>query len=227
MAARAPGNRWENPDFVLLQTPSGLGLCARHRPDWTPLVADWCSPEQRRRIAGGKRQLLVRAVGLHRHPGMRVLDATGGLGRDAFTLAALGARVTLTERQPLVCALLRDAQTRALADPACAAAAARIEIREIDAAALSASEFSGFDAAHLDPMYPDDGKSALPQKGMQMLRELAGDDLDADALLGHLAAQIRRVAVKRPLRASWLADTEPDVSIEGTQARFDIYLKPS
>lgn len=215
--------------YTLHQTAAGLGLSAPHRGHWTPLLADWLSVDQRRRIGGGKRQLLARAVGLHRHPGLRVLDATGGLGRDGFTLAALGAQVTITERQPLVAQLLRDAHRRALdaVEPALRAAAGRISILDCDAATLDVGQLRLFDAAHLDPMYPDDGKSALPQKGMQLLRELAGDDLDAEALLDHLRRWVQRVAVKRPLRAGWLGPLAPDAQVIGTQARFDVYLKPA
>ncbi len=205
-----------------------LALRAQHRPEWTPLHADWLSPEQRRRIAAGRRQLLPRALGLHKRADLRLLDATGGLGRDAFTLAALGARVTIAERQPLVAQLLEDARRRAADcdEPRMREAAARTEILAVDARELSADLLAGFDAAHLDPMYPDDGKTALPQKGMQMLRELAGDDLDADQLLRHLRARLVRVAVKRPLKAPWLAELPPEAVVEGTQARFDIYLGP-
>lgn len=214
--------------FSLLATEAGcVGLCAEHRPDWKPVVADWLSAEMRSRIRAGRRQLLSRAVGLQRHPGLRLLDATGGLGRDAFTLAALGAQVSLVERQPLVVELLRDAQRRARAAPEEALRAAADRIFVIGSDALDVGRDQGpFDAVYLDPMYPDDGKSALPQKEMQLLRELAGDDLDAGELLAHARALAPRVAVKRPAKAVWLAGAEPDAVLEGTQARFDLYLAP-
>lgn len=213
--------------FVLERIDDRLALLAQHRPDWSPLSADWLSPEQRRRIAAGRKQLLPRALGLHKRADLRILDATGGLGRDGFTLAALGASVTITERQAQVAQLLEDARRRALLcpDAAIQAAAARVTILSADALHLDAEQLAVFDAAHLDPMYPDDGKSALPQKGMQLLRELAGDDLDAGELLSHLRRVIPRVAVKRPLRAPALGEQRPDAVTEGTQARFDLYLR--
>ncbi|MGQ0618770.1 MAG: class I SAM-dependent methyltransferase [Panacagrimonas sp.] len=213
--------------FVVERVEGRLALRALHRPDWKPLSADWLSAEQRRRIEAGRRQLLPRALGLNRRSDLRILDATGGLGRDGFTLAALGASVCIAERQPLVAQLLEDARQRALAcdEALLRAAAARVLVLALDAGDLVADELSAFDAAHLDPMYPDDGKSALPQKGMQMLRELAGDDLDAGTLLQHLRAHVPRVAVKRPLKAPWLGGQRPDAVTEGTQARFDLYLR--
>ena len=212
--------------FFCLESIDGrIALRATHRPDWKPLVIDWETAAQRSRIRGGKRQPLARAVGLHRKPAARVLDATGGLGRDAFTLAALGAEVVLAERQPLVVELLRDAQRRARSstDAAIVEAADRLRIVGSDALDVNATQ-GPFDAAYLDPMYPDDGKAALPQKEMQMLRELAGDDLDADRLLAHARRLAPRVAVKRPSKAPPLGGTRPDAVIDGTQARFDLYL---
>lgn len=212
--------------FSLEWQDDRLALRAAHRPEWKPLAIDWTSPEQRSRIRAGRRQLLARAVGLHLKRDAIVLDATGGLGRDAFTLAALGAHVVLTERQPLVVELLRDAQRRARlsAEPAIVAAADRLRILGSDALDVNATQ-GPFDAAYLDPMYPDDGKSALPQKEMQLLRDLAGDDTDAAALLAHVRTLAPRVAVKRPSKAVWLGNAPPNTALEGTQARFDLYLR--
>lgn len=211
--------------FSLQPVGDRLALCARHRPDWKPLSIDWTSAEQRSRIRAGRRQLLARAVGLHLKRDACVLDATGGLGRDAFTLAALGACVVLVERQPLVVELLRDAQRRArlCADPAIVSAADRLRIIASDTFDVDAAQ-GPFDAVYLDPMYPHDGKTALPQKEMQMLRDLAGDDPDAAALLAHVRRLAPRVAVKRPLKAEFLGSARPDSIMEGTQARFDLYL---
>ena len=173
-------------------------------------------------MRAGKRQLLARAVGLHKHPTLHVLDATAGLGRDAFTLAALGARVTLAERHPTVAALLEDARERALRDPATAAAAARTAIVHADGRKLMGPPAS-FDVVYLDPMYPGHGKAALAKKELQLLRELTGGDADADALLASANAR-RRIVVKRPLSAPALAGRPPSLALSGTQARFDVYL---
>lgn len=164
-------------------------------------------------------------MGLTRHAGLHVLDATAGLGRDAFVLASLGARVTLAERNPTIAALLADARQRALADPDAAAAAARTEIVAADARNLFGPPGARFDVIYLDPMYPDRGKTALAKKELQLLRELAGPDADADGMLAlALANATRRVVVKRPLPAPPLAGREPPLRFAGTQARFDVYL---
>lgn len=210
-----------------------LELRALHRPNYGAISADWTGPDLARRIAMGRRQPLARALGLHqRKPGvdppLRVLDATAGLGRDGYTLAALGAVVTLAERHADTCALLADAHRRALAVPSHAAAAACIEVIQADAKSLCADPANAarWDAIYLDPMYPDDGKAALPSKEMQLLRELTGGDADADALLAPArACALRRVVVKRPSKAPWLAGCRPTMAIEGTQLRFDVYVR--
>ena len=211
-----------------------LSLRALHRPKVGAICADWLSPDVARRIAAGRRQPIARACGLHkpRPPedgSLRVLDATAGLGRDGYLLAALGARVSLLERHPSTCALLRDARARALADPRGAAAAGHLEVLEGDAIAVLAEPANRgrWDVVYLDPMYPDDGKTALPSKEMQLLRELTGGDDDADALLAPaLACGAARVVIKRPSKAPPLAGIAPDLSLDGTQLRFDVHLRP-
>jgi 16S rRNA (guanine1516-N2)-methyltransferase len=213
------------PTFEIEFIDDRLALRAAHRPDWKPVSIDWLDAGMRSRIRAGRRQLLARALGLHRRPGLHVLDATGGLGRDAFTLAALGARVTVAERQPMTVELLRDAQRRVRQAPQTTwvEAADRLLIVGSDARDIRPGQ-GPFDAVYLDPMYPDDGKSALPQKQMQLLRELSGDDLDAVELLDHALHLASRVAVKRPLKAPTLGGRAPHVELRGTQARFDVYL---
>ncbi len=211
--------------FTLQRNGERLELAALHHPNYGSICADWCSAEMRRRIAAGRRQLLARAVGLHKERALRVLDATAGLGRDGFTLAALGAQVTLAERNPTLATLLTDARQRARLDAATAEAAARTEIICLDSRKLMGAP-PKFDVVYLDPMYPGRSKTALAKKEMQLLRELTGGDADADELLAAANAR-RRVVVKRPKTAPPLAGREPSLALAGTQARFDIYLARS
>ena len=214
--------------FSLVRDDHGaLGLVCTDRPDWKPLQIDWSSPEMRSRIAAGRKQPLARAVGIYRHGAQTLLDTTAGLGSDGFTLAALGAEVRLIERQGLVVELLRDAQRRALAsdDRVLREAAGRVRIEHADARSLPEA-WLAVDVAYMDPMYDNSRRRALPQKSMQMLRQLAGDDLDAEDLLRRLRRWVPRVVVKRPDRAPPLGDQAPNACFKSSQARFDVYLKP-
>lgn len=214
--------------FVLRESEGRLTLAAPHLAGYGAICADWGSEDLRRRIRAGRKQLLGKAVGLHKQSGLHILDGTAGLGRDAYTLAALGATVTLVERNHVLSRLLDDAQRRALADPAGRPIAERMTLIESATLALldsSAAAGLKWDVVYLDPMYPEDGKTALPSKEMQVLRDLTGGDPDADALLDPaLACARRRVVVKRPAKAPWLAGRKPDLELRGTQARFDVYL---
>lgn len=211
--------------FVLEECDGVLRMRAQHHPDYGAIHVDWGSAELRRRIAGGRRQLLTRAFGLHNtREKLHILDATAGLGRDGYTLAAMGAEVTMCERHPLIHALLSDALRRAIQDASTAPTATRIHILASRDAGEAMAE-ARYDAVYLDPMYPHSGKSALPQKEMQLFRELTSGDPDAHALLQPaLDCARRRVVTKRPLKAAWLAGREPTFSLGGTQARYDIYI---
>ena len=70
------------------------------------------------RSGASRKDALARAAGFGKGIVPTIVDATAGLGRDAFMLACLGAQVTLLERSPEVHGLLRDALARAGAESA-------------------------------------------------------------------------------------------------------------
>lgn len=181
----------------------------------------------RRLHGGGSGQMIARAVGIQ--PGIRplVLDATAGLGRDAFVLAQLGCDVTLIERQPLVHALLADGMRRGLADPEVAAIMERMHLLDGDAIALMQTWTAAPpQVIYLDPMFPHRDKSSLVKKEMRIFRPLVGDDDDAPALLqAALALATHRVVVKRPRKAPCVAGLQPGYALTGKSSRYDIYPK--
>ena len=131
----------------------------------------------KKRLAGGKSQDLAKAfgVGRGRVPYPHVLDATAGLGRDAFVLASLGCQVHMLERHPLLAALLADALTRAHDMPDICEAASRLSLEARDALDVLTENIHHdihhdvnydihYDVIYLDPMYPESNKRALPQK---------------------------------------------------------------
>lgn len=182
----------------------------------------------RRQYGGGAGQMVARAVGVRGALRPRVLDATAGLGRDAFILAALGCEVTMIERQPVIAALLADGLQRAQqAGGEVARIATRMQLLQGDAIELMA-QWSGPipEVIHLDPMFPQRQKSALVKKEMRLFRPLAGDDPDAPQLLaGAIQLASHRVAVKRPRKAPGIDGPAPSAQLTGQSSRYDIYGK--
>ncbi|MFZ4537949.1 class I SAM-dependent methyltransferase [Propionivibrio sp.] len=183
----------------------------------------------RRLFGGGNGQMIAKAVGIQ--PGIRPLlvDATAGLGRDAFVLARLGCAVTMIERQPLIAALLEDGLRRALADDEVGPIVARMRLLCGDAIELMGHwDGEAPQVVYLDPMFPHRDKSPLVKKEMRLFRPLAGDDDDAPALLAAaLALATHRVVVKRPRKALAIAGEKPGYALEGNSSRFDVYPKKS
>ena len=110
--------------------------------------------------------MVARAVGIRGSVRPSVLDATAGLGRDAFVIAALGCEVTLLERQPVIAALLEDGLQRArAAGGEVAEIAERMQLLHCDAiAAMGDWQLPTPQVIHLDPMFPHRDKSALVKK---------------------------------------------------------------
>lgn len=190
----------------------------------------------------GASQSLGRALGVKksRRP-LSVLDATAGLGIDAFFMAALGCRVRALERSAVVAALLQDGYRRlseATAEPSpemrlplerLRAIAENLRFENGDAlevlAAMGESERP--DVIFLDPMFPEEGRSesAFPKKSMQVFRRLIGADEDTERLLTLALRRAReRVVVKRPLAAPVLAGRKPSSTFAGKSLRLDLYI---
>ena len=67
-------------------------------------------------FGGGRGEAVAKAVGIKGAELPSVIDATAGLGRDAFVLASIGCQVRLVERHPVVYLLLQDGLNRAYQD---------------------------------------------------------------------------------------------------------------
>ncbi|MDQ7983899.1 class I SAM-dependent methyltransferase [Pseudomonas sp. G34] len=179
----------------------------------------------RRQFGGGAGQMIAKAVGIAQGIRPQVLDATAGLGRDAFVLASLGCHVDLIERQPLIGALLEDGLQRAASDAEVASIVARMRLLQGNAIELmGAWQDEAPQVIYLDPMFPHRDKSALVKKEMRLFRPFVGDDLDAPALLAAaLKLASHRVVVKRPRKAPLIEGAKPGYALEGKSSRYDIY----
>ena len=179
----------------------------------------------RRKFGGGRAEAVAKAVGVKGDELPSVIDATAGLGRDAFVLASVGCRERLIERHPVVFLLLQDGLQRAYAD-ADIGAMLQTNLQLLNVKHLSElnPETNFADVVYLDPMYPQKQSSALVKKEMRLFQHLVGGDLDADQLLEPaLNLARKRVVVKRPDYAEFLAQIPPHFSRQTKNHRFDIY----
>ncbi|WP_027706933.1 class I SAM-dependent methyltransferase [Zooshikella ganghwensis] len=183
----------------------------------------------RRLHGGGKGQAIAKAIGIKKQFKPSVLDATAGLGRDAFILATLGCQLTLLERSSVVYCLLRDGLRRALQCQEIQSYIEQMTLQPLQDAKsfLSKCQSDSFDCVYLDPMFPhQDKKSALSKKEMQLFQKLLDGDSDADQLFSDAYNAARyRVVVKRPRLAPLLAAKKPTLQLMGKANRFDIYVK--
>lgn len=199
--------------LVLVYGPSGLELHAPGRR-LRPLRVDF---DQIGTHGGNE---LLRATRVKNRPA-RLLDLTAGLATDAWRLARAGFDVIACERQPVIHALVEDALERACDLPG----QGSITLVHTDSRTLlDDSAITRPDVIYLDPMFPGDGRTALPRRELQLLRELTGDDDSGVQLLALARARARRrVVVKRPLRAPALSPGA-DLCFKGRAVRFDVYL---
>lgn len=220
-----------NTEFALQLCSNGLQFVELGDNAPGPVRVDFVegAVAHRRLFGGGSGQMIAKAVGIQAGVRPRVLDATAGLGRDAFVLAELGCVVTLIERQPLIAALLADGLQRAQADAEVAAIVARMNLLGGNAIDLmKAWHDEAPQVIYLDPMFPHRDKTALVKKEMRLFRPLVGADDDApDLLAAALALATHRVVVKRPRKAPAVAGEKPGYVLEGKSSRFDIYPKKS
>jgi 16S rRNA (guanine1516-N2)-methyltransferase len=152
----------------------------------------------RLRFGGGRGQALAKAMGLRAGKTPMIVDATAGLGRDAFLLASLGAQVVLIERSEQMHTLLVQGMEQAANEGG--------ELREImdrmtllqgDAKDLL-PELSG-EAILIDPMHPPRTNSALVKRELRQVREIVGTDDDAaDLVRVALDTARKRVVLKWP-----------------------------
>lgn len=213
--------------FLLRYRSRGLTLSSTRAGAPGGLCVDFGSSAlRRRRQQGLKRQDLGRAVGLKKSTDQTILDATSGLGSDAFLLASAGCRLILLERSAVVAELLEDGLVRARqAGGELAEIAARMQLRQGDFLAID--DLPAADVVYLDPMFPRDRKTAKSRKDMALLQELLGEAEDSPAMLDRARALAsRRVVVKRAKHSATMGSAKPDIQFRGSSSRYDVYLCP-
>lgn len=219
--------KYFNYDFLLIFTSEHLELkeiSANHKA----IFVDFLNGKTAYRYThgGGYNQIIAKAVGVKKNLHLTVLDATAGLGQDAFVLASLGCEVLLIEKSPIIAALLTDGLDRA--KNFLIAKTIKMTLLEDDSInyirRLTVDKKP--DIIYLDPMYPQRTKSALVKKELRIIRAITGDDIDSSELLAvALNSARKRVVVKRPRLAPSINNIKPEIKYEGSCCRFDVYIK--
>lgn len=205
-------------EFVLEYRQGRLQLRDLRDGAPSPLFVDFASHEIDRRRTAGRQLPVARAVGIKPDFTPSILDATIGLGRDAYTLHALGCAVTGVERSPVIASLLEDGLQRAGADLPLLVG----DSREV-MARLKPDERP--QVVYLDPMFPERRKSAGVKKEMQYMQAILGDDDLLPLFEAALSCATRRVVVKRPVNAPYVVESpKPNHTFAGKTVRFDVYL---
>ena len=193
----------------------------------TPLRVDFVSGAvaHRLRFGGGRGQDLAKAMGLRGGKTPSIVDATAGLGRDAFLLASLGAHVTLIERSEAMHALLETGMREAFdAGGEFREIMGRMTLLKGDAKDLLPT--LNAEAILIDPMHPPRKNSALVKLELRQVREIVGTDDDAaDLLRVALASAKKRVVLKWPAKADPIAGVRAcSHQIMGKSTRYDVFM---
>ena len=212
--------------LLLRLTPEHLELYKPNDPELPgALWVDFARPSARRRHCRPGRELLVQAAKVRHTATPLIVDATAGLGRDGFLLAAAGCRVRMFEYNPIIAALLLDGLERAALSPLTAQIAQRIHLVVGNVLEHLPELDEQPDVIYLDPMFPQRSKSAKVKQDLRLLQLLDDpSDVPERLLRAALAVRPKKVVVKRPLKGPLLLGLPPSYMLKGKAVRFDIYV---
>lgn len=177
------------------------------------------------RVTNGRLQheMLVRAAKSDK-PGRKAIDATAGMGEDAFLLAAQGYDVTLFEQNPVIAVLLKDALRRAKKHPVLKDIASRMNLVQGNSVEGMSKLLDPVDVIYLDPMFPARQKSSLINKKLQLIQKLEPPcSEETDLFDAAISASPSKIIVKRPLKSEFLAGRKPSYTLNGKAIRYDCY----
>ena len=173
----------------------------------------------------GRGQNLAKAVGFKFNKNRTIIDATAGLGYDAFILASLGANVTLIERSEKIYDLLKAAISEAkLYGGEISKIVNRMNLLFGDSKDILPNIAP--EVILIDTMYKDRKKSALVKSDMRLVREVVGSDSDHVELINvALNNASKRVVIKQPRYAETLDNIKGcSHQILGKTIRYDVYV---
>lgn len=190
------------------------------------LRGDFSEMEGRIRQSNLEREILIKAARIKGKKELFIIDATAGLGEDAFLLAAYGHKVRMYEKDSVIASLLRDAMERAKQSEKLYPIMERMELVEGDSIRalerLKTEKEELPDVVLLDPMFPGRTKSAKVKRKFQLLQQLECPcDNEEELLDAAISASPKKIVIKRPAKGPFLAGRKPDYSLGGKAVRYD------
>ena len=176
------------------------------------------------RARGGKEYLVKAFKNLENKT---IYDLTAGWGRDSWLLAYKGFNLIMLEKNPYLYILLKQGLDLANKNPKIFNISQRMKVifsNSLDF--LKNNELELNSAIYLDPMYPESKKTALVKKRMQILHSLLQVETENndELLLFSLKSKAKKIIVKRPKNAEFLANLKANSSISSPNTRYDIYV---
>lgn len=194
-----------------------LGYGLSYQGDFTGML---------RRVSGGRllHEMLVKAVKTS-EIGLKAVDATAGMGEDAFLIAAYGYEVTMYEQNPVIATLLKDAIRRGRKNPEIKDIVGRMNLIVGDSVKLLNESMDSPDVIYLDPMFPARQKSGLINKKLQLIQKLEPPcSAESELFAAAIKSGAGKIVVKRPLKAPNLDGRKPNYVLNGKAIRYDCYI---
>jgi len=225
-------------DFILQFSTSKIQLATIEKAPlfnkFGPVFADFVSGIANYRRTHGKynpKSPIIRAASV---PGKtfeetHIVDATGGLGVDSFTLAFMGFKVTLIERDPIIFTLLQDGYQRGLQCKEIKEVLSKITLVNEDSFDYlkrlygNGKDTEGMpDVIYLDPMYPHRDKVALPKKTMILARRFLPQTAGLEEFLEFTRHYCKhKVVLKRPYYET--SENPETKKFKGRSTIFEIF----
>ncbi len=215
-------SKLQNTGVYLEYTDKGLCLTDGD----LSIMVDFTEMIPRLKQSNVEREMQVKAARIKGQPmPQRIIDATAGFGEDSIILAAAGFEVEMFEFDEIIALLLEDGLERAKGIPELASVVDRMTLRNEDSIkAMPRLEYSP-DCILLDPMFPGRTKTAKIKKKFQLLQKLESPcSTEQELLDAAIAANPKRIIVKRPVKGPYLANKKPSYSLEGKAIRYDCFV---
>ncbi len=225
----AQDEKLSNFDFSLAVSREGLIL--RQIDSGLTFSLDFSRNSIKYRVRSNRSELLGRAIGIKSRRPKKVIDGTAGFGMDSFILANLGCSLVLCERNVIIATMLSHAieSAKRSTEPWLAESASRMSLMRQDVRSLPTELVDNVDVIYLDPMFPEKRNNAASKKEIKILRSLQPNvflDIDQSELLKWALDQnVKRIVLKRPIRAKVIGEKSLSHQLLGKIIRYDVYQR--